>query len=120
MGDRKNMKGLISMIDFRLLRYFSVVLKLIPLQPQNSPFGFRQLRLLALHLAKNNNEKSLMPLKSIMLIVLLFFLFSCTAKRVELPDYEGIDIRKIITERSSIKGVNATFHIEFEKNDSTM
>ncbi|MCG2708782.1 MAG: hypothetical protein L6246_00440 [Thermodesulfovibrionales bacterium] len=118
------MKGLISKIDFRLLRYFSVVLKLIPLSRkhsgQNSPFGFRQLRLLALHLAKNNNEKSLMPLKSIMLIVLLFFLFSCTAKRVELPDYEGIDIRKIITERSSIKGVNATFHIEFEKNDSTM
>lgn len=70
------MKDLMSTIDFRLLRYFSVVL--------------------------------------------LFFLFSCTAKRVELPDYEGIDVRTVITERSSVKGVNATFHIEFEKNDSTM
>lgn len=75
-GVRIYMKDLMSTIDFRLLRYFSVVL--------------------------------------------LFFLFSCTAKRVELPDYEGIDVRTVITERSSIKGVNATFHVEFEKTDSTI
>jgi outer membrane lipoprotein-sorting protein len=49
----------------------------------------------------------------------LFFV-SCTAKRVELPDYKGVDIKKIITERSSIKGVNATFYVEFEKADSTI
>jgi hypothetical protein len=59
-------------------------------------------------------------MKSLISIVLLFFLVSCTAKRVELPDYEGVDVRTVITERSSIKGVNATFHVEFEKNDSTM
>ncbi|MBI1810373.1 MAG: hypothetical protein HYR78_00265 [Nitrospirae bacterium] len=52
--------------------------------------------------------------------IALLLLTSCTAKRVELPDYEGADIKKIITERSSVKGVNATFHIEFEKNDSTI
>ena len=50
----------------------------------------------------------------------LLLLSSCTAKRVELPDYEGVDVRTVIAERKSIKGVNATFHIEFEKNDSTM
>ena len=48
------------------------------------------------------------------------FTFSCASKRIELPDYEGADIKKIITERSSIKGVNATFHVEFEKTDSTI
>ena len=41
-------------------------------------------------------------------------------REVELPDYEGIDVRTVITERSSIKGVNATFHVEFEKTDSTI
>ncbi|MDI6744244.1 MAG: hypothetical protein QMD07_02590 [Thermodesulfovibrionales bacterium] len=61
-----------------------------------------------------------MPLKSIMLIVLLFFLLSCTAKRVELPDYSAVDVKTVIAERKNIKGVNATFYIEFEKNDSTM
>ena len=50
----------------------------------------------------------------------LLLLSSCTAKRVELPDYEGVDVRTVITERKSIKGVNATFHVEFEKTDSTM
>ncbi|MDP2277372.1 MAG: hypothetical protein Q8K51_04025 [Nitrospirota bacterium] len=59
-------------------------------------------------------------MKGLISIVLLFFLFSCTAKRVELPDYEGVDVRTVITERKSIKGVNVTFHIEFEKNDSTI
>src|SRR5574340_333792 len=56
-------KSLTDRIGFCFPRYFSVVLRLIPLQPQNSPFGFKQLRLLALHFAKNKNEKSLMPLK---------------------------------------------------------
>jgi len=52
--------------------------------------------------------------------IALLLLTSCAAKRVELPDYEGADIRKVIAERSSIKGVNATLHIEFEKNDSAI
>jgi hypothetical protein len=61
----------IGRIGFRFRRYFYVILRLIPLQPQNSPFGFRQLRLLALHFAKNENEKSLMSLKPILPIAAL-------------------------------------------------
>ena len=64
----------IDRIGFRFRRYFSVVLRLIPLQPQNSPrrhSGFRQLRPLALHFAKNENEKSLMSLKPTLSIVTL-------------------------------------------------
>lgn len=55
---------------------------------------------------------------------LLFFCFSalvlltsCSTKRVELPDYEGGDLKKIIAERSSIKSVAATFYVELEKDD---
>ncbi len=45
---------------------------------------------------------------------------SCTAKRVELPDYRGVDVSTVIAERSAIKGVEATFSVEFEKGDSSM
>lgn len=64
------------------------------------------------------DKKNIMHLASCILIILL--LSSCTAKRVELPDYEGVDVKTVIAERKNIKGVNATFHIEFQKNDSTM
>lgn len=51
----------------------------------------------------------------------LLLLASCAStKKLELPDYTGVDVRKVIAGHSSVKGVNATFHIEFEKNDSTM
>jgi len=59
---------------------------------------------------------ALLPL----IVICSLLTFSCASKRIGLPDYEGVDIKKIITERSSIKGVNATFHVEFEKTDSTM
>lgn len=48
----------------------------------------------------------------------LVLLASCSAKRVELPNYEGSDIKKTIAERSDIKSVAATFYVEFEKDDS--
>lgn len=50
--------------------------------------------------------------------VYCLLLASCATKRVELPDYTGVDIKTIIAERSSIKGVTATFSVEFEKDDS--
>jgi hypothetical protein len=50
----------------------------------------------------------------------MLFTLSCAPKLLELPDYEGVDVKTVIAERKNIKGVNATFHIEFEKNDSTM
>ncbi|KAF0145914.1 MAG: hypothetical protein FD156_592 [Nitrospirae bacterium] len=48
----------------------------------------------------------------------LVLLASCSTKRVELPNYEGSDIKKTIAERSDIKSVAATFYVEFEKDDS--
>lgn len=48
----------------------------------------------------------------------LLLLSSCSAKRVELPNYEGSDIKKTIAERNNIKSVEATLYVEFEKDDS--
>jgi len=59
-------------------------------------------------------------LKQTLLIAIVVLLFSCTTKRVELPDYSGVDVREIIAQRSNIEGVEATFSVEFEKNDNTM
>ncbi|TAL24854.1 MAG: hypothetical protein EPN94_06510 [Nitrospirae bacterium] len=50
----------------------------------------------------------------------LVLLTSCSTKRVELPDYDGADLKKIIAERSGIKSVATTFSVEFEKDDSTI
>lgn len=50
----------------------------------------------------------------------LLFLTSCSTKRVEMPSYEGLDVRELIAERNGIESVAATFSVEFEKNDSTI
>ena len=71
---------------------------------------------------KKNHASCIMYHVSCLLFTVycLLLLPSCASKKIALPDYEGADIKKIITERSSIKGVNATFHVEFEKTDSTI
>lgn len=46
------------------------------------------------------------------------FLFSCSVKHVEMPSYEGVDIKDIIAERSAIKSVEAVFSVEFEKGNN--
>jgi len=37
-----------------------------------------------------------------------------------LPDYAGADLKTVIAGRKNIKGINATFYVEFEKKDTTM
>ena len=59
-------------------------------------------------------------LATLIMPIAVLLLSSCSTKRVELPDYEGVDIREIISDRSSIESIEATFSVEFEKNDSTM
>lgn len=56
----------------------------------------------------------------LLVIVSCLFLTSCAAKKIELPDYEGIDIKEIIAGHSSIESVEATFSVEFEKGESVM
>jgi len=50
----------------------------------------------------------------------LIFLFSCAPKRVEIPTYEGLDVKEVLSARNTISAIDATFTIIFEKNDSEM
>jgi hypothetical protein len=47
-------------------------------------------------------------------------LFSCAPKRVEIPTYEGIDVKEVLSTKNTISTIDATFSIVFEKDDSEM
>ncbi len=55
-----------------------------------------------------------------LLSISLIFVFSCVTKRVEIPVYEGIDMRDVLSAKSTISSMDATFSIIFEKDDSEM
>ncbi len=54
-----------------------------------------------------------------LLSITLIFLCSCAPKRVEIPTYEGIDIREVLSAKN-ISTIDTTFSIVFEKDDSEM
>ncbi len=51
---------------------------------------------------------------------LLVLLVSCAPKRVEIPTYEGVDLRNVLSEKQSIRTIEATLSLEFEKDGSIM
>lgn len=53
------------------------------------------------------------------LVFFSVFIVSCSAKRVDLPNYEGKDLRQFIAERNNIQSVEAVFSVEFERDDIT-
>jgi hypothetical protein len=55
---------------------------------------------------------------TLFLVSCILFLCSCTAKRVELPVYEGTDVREALSSKNNISSVDSTFSIIFEKDDS--
>jgi outer membrane lipoprotein-sorting protein len=50
----------------------------------------------------------------------LFLVISCAPKKVELPDYEGIDVREVLTAQNSVSSIETIFSVVFEKEDSEM
>lgn len=54
------------------------------------------------------------------LSIALIFVFSCVTKRVEIPVYEGIDVRDVLSAKNNISAIDTTFSIIFEKDDSEM
>ncbi len=50
----------------------------------------------------------------------LVFLVSCAPKRVEIPTYEGVDLRDVLAEKQSVRTIEATLSLEFEKDGSVM
>ena len=55
-----------------------------------------------------------------LLSISLIFLFSCAPKQVEIPSYEGIDIREVLSAKNAISSIDTTFSIIYEKDDSEM
>lgn len=55
---------------------------------------------------------------TLFLLSTILFSYSCAAKRVEMPVYEGIDVREALSLKSNISAIDTTFSIVFEKDDS--
>lgn len=55
---------------------------------------------------------------SCILFSALLFLASCATKRVEIPTYEGVDLRDELNKRNDVKSIKSTFSIsiDFERD----
>ena len=54
------------------------------------------------------------------LLSILFVLFACAPKRVELPSYEGVDLKNVLASKKNISAIETRFSIIFEKDDTEM
>src|SRR4030042_6195371 len=52
------------------------------------------------------------------LVSTIIFLYSCAAKHVEMPVYEGRDVREVLSSNKNISSIETTFSITFEKEDT--
>jgi len=52
------------------------------------------------------------------LLSIIVFSFACAKKRIELPDYEGVDVRDVLSSRRNIKSIETTFSVTFERDDT--
>ena len=59
-------------------------------------------------------------LRPVLLSIALICLFSCAPKRVEIPTYEGVDVKEVLSARNTISAIDTTFTIIFEKDDTEM
>jgi hypothetical protein len=55
--------------------------------------------------------------KLFLLSVLIVF-FACAPKRVELPSYEGVDLKEVLASKKNISAIETRFSIIFEKDDT--
>jgi hypothetical protein len=59
-------------------------------------------------------------LSTLSLLSIIILLLSCAAPRVEVPVYEGVDVREFLNSKNSISDIDTTFSITFEKDESEM
>ncbi len=52
------------------------------------------------------------------LVNIILFLFSCAAPRLEMPLYEGLDVKDVLYSKNSISDIKAVFSIIYEKEDT--
>ena len=51
-------------------------------------------------------------------VSILVILFACAPKHVEMPSYEGMDVKDALSARKNIAGIDAMFSLVYEKEDS--
>jgi len=51
------------------------------------------------------------------LLSIVVFLFSCATARVEVPVYEGVDVKDVLYAKNSISTIETTLSIIFERDD---
>jgi len=49
-------------------------------------------------------------------VALFVLALSCSAKRVEMPSFEGVDLKDELAKRNTIQSLTSTFSIEYEKD----
>jgi hypothetical protein len=54
------------------------------------------------------------------LVSAFLILCSCSVKQAQLPDYEGIGLQEVLSERSSVSSIETTFSIVLEKDDTEL
>ena len=54
------------------------------------------------------------------LLSVLILLFSCAPKRVEMPSYEGVDLKDVLTSRKNISGIETKFSLVYQRDDTEM
>jgi hypothetical protein len=59
-------------------------------------------------------------LSRLFLLSIVLWLFSCAAPRVEIPVYEGVDVREFLSSKNSVSAIGTTFSIIFEKDESEL
>ncbi len=51
-------------------------------------------------------------------VSILILLFSCAPKRIEMPSYEGVDLKDVLASKKDISAIETRFSILFEKGDT--
>lgn len=57
-------------------------------------------------------------LSRLFFLSIIFFILSCATRRVEVPVYEGVDVRDFLALKNNIYTIEAVFSITYEKDDT--
>ncbi|MBI5187487.1 MAG: hypothetical protein HZA07_00190 [Nitrospirae bacterium] len=49
---------------------------------------------------------------------IILFLLSCAIQRIDMPVYEGVDVKDVLSSKNRISAIETTFSIIFEKDDT--
>ena len=54
------------------------------------------------------------------LVSILIVLFACAPKRVELPSYEGVDLKDVLASKKKVSAIETKFSLVYERDDTEM